>query len=354
MHTDLMITPEDAKTFARKLFTSCYSDHELWFDVAWEVLEEAGTENISTSVNKQIVGLAAADDSSLELLTMADDFAMFFEMFMLKSPELGTSLAERIQRIVRQRSGGNFDRTKLLQRIISVLDLELSPSADSNEKQKNQSLHELIKEQFAETNEIIKTGHQGIQGRADGLNRKLKEVEETVIKNSNENKKEVVGRIATLGISNDFFIILKQDTLSELNKPWGNNRFAGNAELIIQSKLRECLDSLKIGFPSVLFLVALKVKTLKNNQKTVSWDKFLEVVPMWAQGEYKYNLTQITRRTQKKLHEYSEHIFTREREHCKLIIKPENIIFSEELGLLLKDYIDKEYHEFLFPSDFQH
>ena len=163
MDTDLLITPEDAKTFAKKLFAVCHPEHELWFDAAWEVLEETGAENITSSVNKQIAGLAAAGDSSSELLTMADDFAMFFEMFMLKSPVLGTSLAERIQKIAKQRSGGNFGRTKLLKRFSSVLDIEPTSSVGSNEKQKNQGLCELIKEQFAETNELIKTGHQAIK-----------------------------------------------------------------------------------------------------------------------------------------------------------------------------------------------
>lgn len=146
---NLLITPDEAKNIAKAMFISYHPDNEMWFDVAWEVLEENELHHKPASNLCLLPGLAATGETSSDMALMADDFAMFFEAFMTKDPVRGTELAEKIQNIAARRSGGVFNRDNMIKRFSSVL--------ETTDNDKFHSVNEMIKEQFAETQELIRS-----------------------------------------------------------------------------------------------------------------------------------------------------------------------------------------------------
>jgi hypothetical protein len=284
MNTDLLITPEDAKTFARKLFIAYHPEHELWFDVAWEVLEETGAENITTSVNKQIAGLAAAGDSSSELLTMADDFAMFFEMFMLKSPVLGTSLAGRIQKIAKQRSGESFDRTILLKRFNSVLG---ETDIASEDKNKYHELGEIIKEQFSVTQEIIRQEH-------------------------NETRKTVRKPVISSKYKTNYLITLR----------------ASSHEVIINTGFQE--HTLKLSRVKFELLSAIgQLHRPVEKRSWIGWEEITRTVPLWSNKDDSYVRHRIAELKDEFKNEFVNLIESKQGYGYRLSTHPENI-FEEK------------------------
>ena len=146
---NLLITPDEAKNIAKAMFISYHPDNDMWFDIAWEVLEENELQHKPASNLRLLPGLAATGETSSEMALMADDFAMFFEAFMTKDPVCGTELAERIQNIAERRSRGAFNRDNMIKRFSSVL--------GNTDNDKFHSVNEIIKEQFAETQELIRS-----------------------------------------------------------------------------------------------------------------------------------------------------------------------------------------------------
>lgn len=157
MSSTFLVTPGEAKALARRLFVSYYPERDMWFDAAWEVLEESGPRSASSGETQVAQGLAAADEASSELAIMAADFVMFFEAFMTKNPILGQDLAKRVQEIADRSSANKFSRENLLKR------LGTPPERNSGSASENSAFREfgnLIKEQFAATQELIKTEHK--------------------------------------------------------------------------------------------------------------------------------------------------------------------------------------------------
>jgi len=285
MNKDLLITPEDAKTFARKLFTAYHPEHELWFDVAWEVLEETGTENITSSVNKQISGLAATGDSSSELSAMADDFAMFFEMFMLKNQVLGTSLAERIQKIAKERSGKNFDRTKLLKRFNSVLG---ETDIAGEDKNKYHELGEIIKEQFSVTQELIRSEH-------------------------NETRKTVRKPIVSSKYKTNYLITLR----------------ASSHEVIINTGFQE--HTLKLSRVKFELLSAIaQFHRPVEKRSWIGWEEIIRYVPLWSNKDDSYVRHRIAELKDEFKNDFTDLIESKQGYGYRLSTHPENI-FEEKI-----------------------
>jgi hypothetical protein len=228
-----LISPEDSKNIAKSIFSYYHPENEMWFEIAWEVLEENDIPVASENIINRLPGLAAAAEASSEMALMADDLVMIFEAFMTKEPILGADIANRIQDIAQSRSGEAINREKIIKRFSSVLEL------DNNES--SHSLNEIIKEQFAETHELIRSEH---------------------IETRHAVKKPIISSKFTYNCLISLFPISREVVIN-----------TGFDEIAIK------LSSLKFQ----LFQAIAKLNMESNGW--VSWDEIAKEIPVWIRSD---------------------------------------------------------------------
>ena len=273
-----IVTPDEAKVFAEKIFLSSYPGKAMWFNVAWETILDK--ENIVLSGDmKEIIGLAATDTLNSEAVSMADDLAMVFEAFMIKEPVLGVELAERVRNIAEKRSTEILNKNKILRRFRFIL--------DDLESENSHALSNLIKEQFDETNELIRAQHQ--------------------------------------------------KTRESVRKPVISSKFTYNCLLTINPVSREVI--INSGFEEVsVKLSRVKLQLFKAIAELcmttggwVSWDEIAVKVPDWINAKGEINKTdnyirhRIAELRKELPQDFSELIESRQSHGYRISTHPENI-----------------------------
>lgn len=282
MNANFMIMPEEARALARQLFISYYPDQDMWFDIAWDVLEENKPHADLSGELQTLPGLAAIDETSSELALMATDFVMFFETFMTKNPIIGQELAKRIQKIADHHSRDKFNRENLLKRFETLQEI---PS-DNNEAENPifREFGNLIRKQFTVTQELIKAEHQ-------------------------ETRKTVRKPVISSRHRTNYLITLR----------------TASREVVINTGLREHIISL----PRVKFeLLATIAQINKPSDKRgwIEWQQITQAISTWNNKSDDYIRHRISELRDKFGSEFAELIEGVQGAGYRISTHPENII----------------------------
>ena len=99
-----IVTPQEARQIARRLFLKLYPDQEDWFDLAWDCYARLGSQPTTkvTLANLPGLGVAAqADPFTRETIEAVVTLAF---TFLIKSPTTRTELLERLRQKVQSPS----------------------------------------------------------------------------------------------------------------------------------------------------------------------------------------------------------------------------------------------------------
>src|SRR5436309_9742728 len=87
---------KEISDLVRSLFLDKYPEHGEWFELAWEVLEERGTE--ADDPVRLVRGLGVSGQADPLTAEMARELAILFEAFMQKFPIVRKELLDRLEK----------------------------------------------------------------------------------------------------------------------------------------------------------------------------------------------------------------------------------------------------------------